>query len=140
MSDLLDTCIVSELVKNRPRREVVQWVNRQDETNLHLSVITLGEVRKGIARLAPSRRRQALEDWLEHDLRGRFRGRILDVNASVADQWGLISARCEQAGRTVPVLDALIAATAVVWNLRVVTRNTPHMQATGVRLLDPWEG
>lgn len=104
----------------------------------HVSTLTFGELEKGIAKLATTRRRAALEKWFGA-LRERFQGRVLAVDDVVALEWGRISARVEREGRPVPVVDALIAATAIVHGLAVVTRNTSDIARTGAPIVDPWE-
>ncbi len=138
MSYLLDTCVISELTKPRPEPRVVEWVGRHNEADLCLSVITIGEIRKGIARLPDSAKRRDLDEWLNQDLRKRFHGRILRIDVDTAETWGVLSARAEKEGRPVPVLDGLIAATAHAAHLTIVTRNSTHMAATGVEIVDPW--
>jgi toxin FitB len=134
---LLDTCVISEVTKKRPSAKVLTWLDAQEELTLFLSVITLGELQKGVSKLPVSRKRRRLQQWVEQDLTRRFTGRILAVDLEVAMRWGAITATAEQQGRPVPVLDGLLAATALVAGLTLVTRNTPHMQATGVPLFDP---
>jgi len=135
---LLDTNVISELVRPRPEPRVQAWIRNTDEDLLHLSVLTLGEIRKGITLLRDSSRRVALEAWLNSDLALRFAGRILPIDQSVADRWGRLAA---QAGSKlpVPVIDGLLAATALHFNLTLVTRNTADVIATGVPLFNPWE-
>jgi toxin FitB len=135
---LLDTCVISEVTKKRPSAKVLTWLDAREELTLFLSVITLGELQKGVSKLPVSRRRGRLQQWIEQDLTRRFTGRILGVELEVAMRWGAITATAEQQGRPVPVLDGLLAATALVAGLTLVTRNTPHMQTTGVQLFDPW--
>jgi predicted nucleic acid-binding protein len=117
---------------------VLTWLDAQDELTLFLSVITLGELQKGVSKLPASRRRGRLQQWVKQELTRRFTGRILAVELEVAMRWGAITATAEQQGQPVPVLDGLLAATALVAGLTLVTRNIPHMQATGVHLFDPW--
>ena len=139
MKSLLDTCVIAELVKRRPSARVCEWVETQPEDRLYLSVLTLGEVRKGIARLPASRKRRRLEQWVEVDLRRTFHGRVLPVTAEIAERWGILSAEAQSRGRPVPVIDALLAATALVADLTLVTRNTRDVEASGARWLNPWE-
>jgi len=106
---------------------------------LDLSVLTLGEIRKGVAALPQSVRRTALEAWLESDLRLRFSKRILSIDESVADRWGVVAAKAQQDGRTLPVIDGLLAATAIHHNLTLVRRNTGDIAATGVSVFNPWQ-
>jgi predicted nucleic acid-binding protein len=134
---LLDTCVLSEVVKKKPNQIVADWLDQQDETSLYLSVITFGELQKGISKLAQSRRRRKLEEWVDQSLAERFAGRILNVDFKVASRWGEISGKAEKAGRTVPVLDGLLAATALEFGLTVVTGNPKHFEVTGVPWLDP---
>jgi predicted nucleic acid-binding protein len=110
-----------------------------DESLLHLSVLTLGEIRKGLAALPQGRRRTRLEAWLEVDLRSRFSGRILPVDAAVADRWGLLAAQASASGATLPIIDGLLAATALHHNLTLVSRNVSDFAAAQVPVLNPWE-
>ena len=137
---LLDTNVISELVKPRPEPRVVRWIEEIDEHLLYLSVLTLGEIRKGVASLPQSSRRTALEAWLESDLRLRFSKRILSIDEPVADRWGALAGTAQKDGRTLPVIDGLLAATAIHHNLTLVTRNTGDTEATGVPLFNPWQG
>jgi toxin FitB len=139
MSFLLDTNAISEWIKPRPDPGIVAWLDEVDEDRTHLSVITLGELRKGVDRLPRGRRRDRLDRWLTGDLPDRFRGRLLPVDAVVADEWGRLLARAERAGSAVGGSDALIAATAKVHGLQVVTRNVRHFRATGVDVISPWQ-
>jgi predicted nucleic acid-binding protein len=135
---LLDTNVLSELIKPKPDAKVVQWIDGADEAILFLSVLTLGEVRNGIARLRSGSRRGRLEAWLQVDLRGRFQDRILPIDEAVADRWGAISAAAAAQGKPVPVIDGLIAATALHYDLILVTRNGSDVAGTGVAILNPW--
>ncbi len=138
MRFLLDTCVISELTRPRPSPRVVQWLQAQDELLLFLSVIVLGEIEKGICKLTDGRRKQRLRQWLARDLPRRFAGRVLAVDAETALRWGELSAEADKAGRPLPVLDGLLAASADVRGLTLVTRNTADIAATGVALFDPW--
>ena len=136
---LLDTNIISELVKPRPEANVTDWIEGTDESLLYLSVLTLGEIRRGIAVLAQSRRRATLEAWLEKDLRARFEGRILAIDHEVADRWGLLTAAARDSGTVLSVIDGLLAATALEHNLTLVTRDTRQIPSIGVAVFNPWE-
>ena len=136
---LLDTNCVSELVRVKPEPRVLEWMEAAEESLLHLSVLTLGEIRKGLAALPQGRRRTRLEAWLEVDLRSRFSGRILPVDAAVADRWGLLAARARRSGATLPIVDGLLAATALHHNLTMVSRNVSDFAAAQVPVLNPWE-
>jgi predicted nucleic acid-binding protein len=135
---LLDTNVISELVKVTPEPKVTRWIEHTDETLLYLSVLTLGEIRKGISSLSQSRRRIALEAWLDHDLSLRFADRILPVDKEVADRWGRIAGSAAARRSPLPVIDGLFAATAQHHNLTLVTRNTRDIATTGVPAFDPW--
>lgn len=138
MNTLLDTCVLSDLVKPRPDKGLLAWMESQDESSFRLSVLTLGELGKGISRLPAGAKRSRLQAWLERDLVKRFSGRILSVDAAVAARWGEIQARAEKLDRPMPVIDGLIAATAAVHSLAVVTRNGADMRQSGLEIIDPW--
>ena len=134
---LLDTNVISELLKPKPEPKVTTWIDGTDEELLFLSVLTLGEIRKGVMLLPRSARRTALEAWLSKELL-RFSNRILSVDQEVADQWGHLSGLTSARGVHVGVIDGLLAATAIQHNLTLVTRDTRDVGATGVTLFNPW--
>lgn len=136
---LLDTNVISELVKPRSETNVTIWIEGTDESLLYLSVLTLGEIRRGIATLPQSRRRATLEAWLDKDLRTRFEDRILTIDQEVADRWGLLTAAARDRGIALPVIDGLLAATALEHNLTLVTRDTGQIPSMGVAVFNPWE-
>lgn len=135
---LLDTNVASEMVKPKPHPGVMQWISAVDEALVYFSVVTLGEIRKGIASRPEAARRAQLESWV-NALVDRFSGRILPVDLAVADRWGHLAGRCKIRGVTLPVIDGLLAATALQYNLVFVTRNVKDVQGTGVDTLDPWD-
>lgn len=135
---LLDTNVVSELIRPKPERKVTAWVGGTDENLLYLSVLTLGEIRKGIGMVASQAQRVALESWLDSELAVRFAGRILSIDDAVADRWGRLAANAMAAKLPLPVIDGLLAATAVHHNLTLVTRNVKDVAGTGVPLFNPW--
>jgi predicted nucleic acid-binding protein len=135
---LLDTNVPSELTRPHPEPSVVQWLEEADDELLHISVVTLGEILKGITTLPESNRRRKLQKWLAETLRPWFKGRILPVSESVAERWGLIAGKCKLQGRPLKVEDGLIAATALEHGLTMVTRNVKHFQGLGVKVFDPW--
>ena len=137
---LLDTNVLSELIKPRPEPKVTRWLESVDQALLYLSVMTLGEVRKGVAALQSGSRRVALEAWLETRLRPRFSGRILPIDEGVADRWGMLAAAAAGRDAPLPVIDGLLAATALQFNLTLVTRDTSGLAATGVAVFNPWVG
>ena len=138
MKYLLDTCVITELIKPKPDNNVVHWVKSQVENQLYISVLTLGEISKGIEKVRDELRRKKLLLWVENDLRERFQRRILPVNEQVAMIWGQIQGMAEKQGRRMPAIDSLIAATGLAFNMVVVTRNISDMQTSGAVLLDPW--
>ena len=140
MSWLLDTCVVSEMVRPTPAPAVVDWLGSCAEESLYLSVLTLGEIRKGVAKLEDSARRTRLEAWLRHDLPDRFAGRVLPVDHPVAAIWGRLCGEAERGGSPLPVIDSLIAATALHHGLTVLTRNTRDLERCGAACFDPWTG
>ncbi|HEY1242039.1 MAG TPA: type II toxin-antitoxin system VapC family toxin [Bryobacteraceae bacterium] len=135
---LLDTNVISELIKAEPDRNVVRWIEETDETILFLSVLTLGEIRSGIEKLELGRRRGRLESWLAVDLRRRFQDRILTISEAIAERWGALSATAAKKGRPLPAIDGLLAATALHHDLMLVTRNDIDVRGTGVPTLNPW--
>ena len=137
---LLDTNIVSELVRPRPDPRVAQWLDSTDEELLFLSVLTLGEIRKGIATLTDRARKTRLEAWLSGNLLARFEGRILPIDHAIADRWGQITGSLATQGSPLAVIDGLLAATALHHNLTLVTRNTRDVAQTRVEVFDPWTG
>ena len=138
MNYLLDTCLLSELRKLEPDAGVVAWVSDIDESRLFVSVLSLGEIQKGVAKLANGRRKNAFQHWLEQDLLVRFEGRILPLDLDMALEWGLLSAATESRGKPAPVVDALLAVTAIVRNLTLVTRNDKDFAGFPVKVLNPW--
>lgn len=136
MSYLLDTNVLSELRRKTPEPAVAAWMSQRPARSLFLSVLTLGEIRKGIDSLQDIPKRQVLSDWLEADLPAYFQGRILPVDQSVCERWGRLLAR---AGRPLPTIDSLLAATAATHGLCMVTRNTRDFEGLGVDLFNPWQ-
>jgi toxin FitB len=135
---LLDTSVVSEIVKPVPQPGVLEWLAQCDEDSLFLSVLTVGEIEKGIAKLADSRRRARLTNWVRKDLVGRFGTRLLLVDLAVAVRWGSATGESERRGQPLPVIDSLIAATCLVHGLIVATRNRVDFERCGVECFDPW--
>ena len=136
---LLDTNCISEVVRLKPEPRVMAWIEAAEEGLLYLSVLTLGEIRKGLAALPQGKRRSRLETWLEVELRARFSGRILSIDADVADRWGLLAAGAKIKGRPLSAIDGLLAATALQHNLTIVSRNVGDFTNTHVPVVNPWE-
>lgn len=139
MNDLLDTNIITEVSRRQPNEGVVRWLEHAPEAQLYLSVLTLGEIRKGIAKLGASKRQTELSEWLEEVLTPRFAGRILDVDVETAILWGHLSGEAEQRGQPLPVIDTLLAATALRHELILVTRNERDFTRYPIGLLNPWQ-
>ena len=139
MSWLLDTCVLSEYLKNSPAPHVIAWLDEQDETCLYLSVITLGEIEKGILKLraTDARRSQKLTAWLGK-IEQRFAGRILPIDAAALHGWAQLAAQSELAGRPLPVMDGMIMATAQCHGLTVVTRNVQDF-TWFPQVFNPWD-
>jgi toxin FitB len=137
---LLDTNVISELVRPRPDPRVARWLDSTDEELLFLSVLTLGEIRKGITALTDPARRIKLEAWLSGNLLARFEGRILGIDQAIADRWGQIAGSLAAQRSPLPVIDGLLAATALHHNLTLVTRNTRDVALTRAAIFDPWTG
>ena len=136
MTYLIDTNVLSELRRKEPDAGVAKWFSQRPATTLFVSVLTLGEVRKGIDLLPDSERKFALLDWLEVDLPAFFIGRMLTVDVNVADRWGRLMA---QVGRPMPAIDSLLAATAIHHGLKLVTRNACDFEFAGLEVINPWK-
>ena len=138
MNFLLDTNVVSEWVKPNPDAKLVKWLAQAKEDHVFISVITLAELRRGTARIAQGRRRSQLETWLQNDLPQRFNGRILTIDAAVADAWGELVAERDLIGRPIAAMDAFIAAITRVHDLTLVTRNVADFSPSLKKILNPW--
>jgi hypothetical protein len=135
MSYLLDTNVISELVRPKPSKAVLAWFENIPSEALHISVLTLGEIRKGVEHMPDGARREKLRLWLEHELADWFGTRILPVDLPMAGRWGRLIA---QMGRPVPSIDSLLAATALHHELRLVTRNQKDFDYPGLEVVNPW--
>jgi predicted nucleic acid-binding protein len=123
---LLDTCLISELVKKEPNPRVTQWLDEQAEQTLFLSILTLGELQKGISKLADGDRKEQLQGWV-------------DLDRQTALVWGRVLGEAEQRGEKLPVMDSLIAATAIAHGFVVVTRNVRDMERCRAKVFNPWD-
>jgi predicted nucleic acid-binding protein len=137
VSFLLDTNVISEMTRKRPSPRVQTWLESRGAETLFLSVITVGELRKG-ALLAEAAKRKRLLDWIEHVLKPQFSGHILPLDVGTLEKWADIQAALQRRGKSVPVLDGFIAATATAHDLTVVTRNVTDFRLVNVRVLNPW--
>lgn len=135
MSFLIDTCALSELTRKDPAPLVTEWFDGTPAESLHVSVLSFGEIRRGVERLPDSRRRSRISAWLENELPAWFENRVLPIDGSIADEWGKLTARMKN---PLPAIDGLIAATALCRRLTVVTRNESDFAPAGVAILNPW--
>ena len=139
MNYLLDTCVLSEFTRRKPDENVIRWVENIDEDKLFLSVITIGEIKRGIERLPESPRKTKLLVWMNDGLIDRFGSRILSLDAQTMSLWGSLSARMEIQGLPMAVMDSLITACALQNNLMIATRNISDFLPCGVQVINPWE-
>lgn len=139
MNYLLDTCVISELIKARPTKSVVKWVESIDERSMFISVLTLGEIHKGITKLRASKKKRTLQEWVSNDLNQRFDNRIIPVSIEIARIWGEVQGKAEKKGEKMPAIDSLIGATAIAYDFTVVTRNAADMENSGVQIHNPWD-
>jgi predicted nucleic acid-binding protein len=135
---LLDTCVVTELGKANGNPLVKSVVAEIATSNLYLSVLTVGEIAKGIASLKPSRKKSSLGTWLAR-VENRYADRVLSIDVETARIWGELTARAQKSGVIIPGTDGLVAATAIRHGLHVLTRNVRHFEASGALVLNPWE-
>jgi predicted nucleic acid-binding protein len=138
MSFLLDTNVVSEATRPLANAAVLEWIAAQNAESLFISAITLGELQRGALLLPAGKRRKALQQWIETGIKADFAGRILPVDALVMERWAQLESSTARSGRPLPVLDGLIAATALAHELTLATRNLANFTDRGVPLIDPW--
>jgi tRNA(fMet)-specific endonuclease VapC len=139
MRFLIDTCVISELVAKRPNQKVIKWIDTIDPGDVYLSVITIGEIRKGIEKLSDIKRKTVLQEWLVNELLIRFTDRILLIDLDVIMVWGKMVAHLELIGKKMAAMDSLIAAIALSGNLRLVTSNEKDFESSGVQIMNPWK-
>jgi tRNA(fMet)-specific endonuclease VapC len=139
MKALFDTCVISELVSKQPSSKVVEFVDSLDPEDVYLSVITIGEIVKGIEKLSKSRRKQDLRAWLRDDLLIRFEGNVVVLDTDILIEWGALTARLESTGKTMPAIDSLIAATALAKKMTLVTHDVGDFEEADVEIVNPWE-
>jgi tRNA(fMet)-specific endonuclease VapC len=138
MNYLLDTCLISELVAKHPNQKVLDWLDDQVPETLYISIITIGEISKGISKITASKRKESLTKWLNETLPNRFKDRILGIDFATMVLWGNLVGQLEQNGRPLPAIDSLIAAIAIHNCLSLVTRNEKDFDGTGVVIINPW--
>ena|SRR5260370_15042693 len=138
---LVDTNVISEFARtdNQPDQRVKQWLEAADPDSLYASVLTFGEIRRGIEKLPPGRRRNHLESWLEKDLHEWFENRLLAIDEAIANRWGRLAAEAQRKGTPLAIIDGLLSATALEHKLTVVTRNSVDFVSAGVPILNPWQ-
>jgi len=140
MNYLLDTNTISELIARQPNKKILNWIDNLDPDTVYLSVITIGEIRKGIEKLPLSKKRDAIKEWLETDLLIRFQGRIVVITIEIMLLWGELTGQLERQGKPLPALDSLIAAIVRHGNFALVTRNEDDFLPTGITVINPWKG
>ncbi len=138
MKYLLDTCVISEVIKPRPDENFISWMQSKNEDSLYLSVLTFGEIEKGIEKAPDGTKKRNLQLWVEEDLKKRFEGRIIPIDLDVSVQWGAIQGAAELSGNPMPAIDGLIAVSGLVHNCIIVTRNISDMEKSLAELLNPW--
>jgi predicted nucleic acid-binding protein len=134
---LLDTCVISELVKPNPDKNVVNWIQDTPTERLFLSIITIGEIRKGLTKLPDSKRKDLLTNWL-NSLLEDYQNRIISIDLTVAENWGIIQGKSEKKGLAMPSIDSLIADIAYTHNLVLVTRNVDDFETSDLPIKNPW--
>lgn len=135
MSYLIDTNVISETSRNKPSQTVQRWLEEIPSDQLYLSVLSLGEIRKGIEKLSAGNKKTQLITWLDQTLPNWFEHRLLPIDQAVAQRWGVLLAT---AGRPLPAIDSLLAATALTFNLTMVTRNIDDFTMPGLNIINPW--
>lgn len=136
MSYLIDTNVLSEIFRLEPHQKIVKWFESIPESLIYISVLTIGEIRKGIENLQDTKRKATIKNWLEYSLPTRFEGRILAITQEVAEKWGRLMS---EAGRTLPAIDSLLAATALQHDMTLITRNIQDFRHPGLEVINPWE-
>ena len=139
MKYILDTNVISEAINKQPNLQVMNWLRGMDAQDLYLSVVTVGEIKKGVEKLPESHRKQTIKDWFENDLLIKFDGQILTLDLSIILVWGKLVGELEQQGRKLPALDSLIAATAKYYNYTLVTRNEKDIAGIDITIFNPFK-
>lgn len=136
---LLDTCVISESTRPRPSPKVLAWLRAKPAESLYLSMITIGELQQGIAHLASDARATRLATWLHDVIEPQFDSRILDVDRAIANRWGRLLGTARRAGKSLPVVETLLGATALEHDFAIVTRNVDDFVPLGVQVVNPWQ-
>jgi predicted nucleic acid-binding protein len=140
MRFLLDTNLLSEQTRKRSDLGVTTWIAAQEPEELAISVISLGEIERGVILLRPGPHKKELRNWLDEEVQVKYKDRTISVDKAIALEWGRISADAARTGRGLPESDGLLVATAIVLNLTLVTRNERHCAGWGAPLINPWSG
>ena len=139
MKYLLDTNVISELIARHPNPRVVEWIDQLDPDEIYLSVITIGEIRKGIEKLPSSKRKQTIQEWLATDLLLRFHGHIVEIDTPTMLRWGELTGGLEKIGKPMSAVDSLIAAIALEGSFTLVTRNEQDFKNADISIINPWK-
>jgi predicted nucleic acid-binding protein len=139
VNHLLDTCALCDPAYPKPNAGLRKWYAANPEAGMYVSVLSIGEIRKGLVRLGDSKKAARIGAWLDHDLMLRFDQRLLPVDVEICNRWGTMCAELLRRGRPTPVMDGLIAATAKVHGLALVTRNVKDFSAFDIQLINPWQ-
>ena len=137
MNYLLDTCLISELRKPKPNQSVLDWFNNADENSLFISSLTIGELCYGITLLPESDKKNEIQLWLE-EMKDSFTDQVIGIDDNIAHCWGVMRATAQRSGRSLGVIDGLLAATCQIHKLVLVTRNIQDFNSTGISLFNPW--
>jgi predicted nucleic acid-binding protein len=130
--------LVAEFTKPKPNEGVVRWLKDEDQLEMHLSCITIGEISKGIEKLDDGLKKNKLSKWLHDDLQVRFQGKIISLDSDVMMGWGKICGALERSGINIPIIDSLIAACAIAYDLTLVTKNSKDFKNMNIKMFDPW--
>ena len=139
MKFLLDTCVLSEFIRKKPSSKLIDWLSSKNENDLYLSVLTIGELQQGISKLDQGKRKLLLQNWLDNDISSRFHHRMIEIDRNIIDHWGRLWGMAMKKGNTMPVIDSLLAATAIAHGMTIVTRNVTDLQLGEVLIRNPWD-
>jgi toxin FitB len=139
MKYILDTNVISEAINKQPNQQVMNWLREVDSQELYLSIVTVGEIKKGVEKLPGSRRKETIKEWFENELLFKFDGRILGLDLPIILVWGELVGELEQKGRKLPALDSLIAATVQYYGYTLVTRNEKDFNGIDINIFNPFK-
>jgi predicted nucleic acid-binding protein len=131
--------VISELIAAVPNREVLDFVNHLENSDIYLSVITIGEIKFGIENVQSSTKKEQLFNWLHDDLLVKFEGKIVDINIEVMLAWGALSHKSKKSGKPLPLMDSLIAATCAAFDFTLITRNEKDFQNLNIQIMNPYK-